>query len=706
MSKKDNKKESYKTDAVVKRARDFSTDGSTYWQDNWDQAESDLRFYEGSGQWDEKVKAEREQEGRPCLTNNVLPTFIDQVLGDLRQNKPAIKVSTRRYYKIPTQSGDHEELKISNVEGKNSYTLAEAMQGIVKHIEISSDAETAYDLAGQSAVESGMGFLRVRSDWDGEDFEQSLVIENIENQFSVVLDPNAKKRNFKDMNRCLINDSMLKEEFERLYPDAKVEPLDSSSPDSLQWFQEKTVRVSEYFEREEVIKEKALLSDGRSVYIDDIKDVVDELEEQGITVVRTRKVKTYKVMWYKLTGCDVLAKEELPFTTIPVVPVWGKSITIKDKRIFRGMIRYSKDAQRMANYWDSAATEAVALAPKAPFVGATGHFEGHPEWETANTENHSKLEFEPQYPGDPGPRREQPAAIPAAEITLGQNSVDKIKSTLGLFDASLGAAGPEISGRAILARQRQGDRGTFTYTDNISKAVARVGELCVEAAPKVIDTERIQRIVFEDGTEDYIKLNEQIFDDESGKWVTINDLNVAEYDVTVTTGPAFATQRIEAAEAMIQFAQAVPAAAAVMADLIARNMDWPGADVISERLRKIVPPNVLTQKEREEMAEDIPEQNNEPTPEQQLAMKELEVKQMEIEADSQQAQADIAKAQADVEKARADTIQAQLKSVEAQTQLQAIESGANNGSIDYQQVREIVADAIAELVAGQQQPIE
>jgi hypothetical protein len=701
MAKK-KKKKGLEKEAVVVRAREFARDGETYWADNWAAAEEDLWFLDGSGQWPDEIRKEREAEGRPCLTNNVLPTFVDQVIGDQRQNKPNIKISKSRFTKVQDKSGQHNDLEIPSVDGKNLYSLPDVMSGIVKSIENKCDAETSYDLAFESAVESGMGYLRVRSDWCNDDFEQELIIDHIENQFSVILDPSAQKRDYSDMNRCIINSTMLKEVFEKKYPDATIEPLDSTTPDSLTWFQDKTVRISEYFEREEVFREKALLSDGRSMYMEDLEDILDELEEKGITVVRTRKVKSHKVIWYKVSGNDVLeGPEELPFESIPVVPVWGKSITIKDKKIFRGMVRYSKDAQRMANYWDSAATEAVALAPKAPFVGVEEHFEGHPEWDTANTENHSKLTYNAQFPGDNGPRREQPAAIPAAEITLGQNSVDKIKSTLGLFDASVGAAGPEISGRAIIARQRQGDRGSFAYIDNLSKAVRRVGKLLVEATPKVMDTERITRIMFEDGSEDYVKINEKIFDDDSGEWKTIYDLGVAEYEVTVTTGPAFATQRIEAAEAMIQFAQAVPASAAVMADLIARNMDWPGADVISERLRKIVPPEVLTQKEREEIQKDAPEQQ-EPTPEQQLMAQELDVKKMEAEADAQQAQADIVKAQAEVEKAKADTAQAQLKTAEAQSKLQHIEAGANSGSVDYQQIREIVAQAVAELVSGQE----
>lgn len=689
-------------DSLLCTARKRARDGATYWKDNWEAAEDDLKFLAGE-QWPSQVRTERELEQRPCLVNNVLPTFVDQVLGDQRQNRPAIKVSATDVVRVPdSETGEDTTLRIGNTTGKNDYELAEVFTGLIKNIEYNCDAETSYDIAFQSAVESGMGYLRVRSDYLADDsFEQDLIIDHIENQFAVTMDPNAKERDRSDMNWCLIDDTMEKEAFKELYPDANADPVNSDSADDMgTWYSDNSVKISEYFTREPCIKEVALLSDGRSVYMDELEPVVDELLAKGVSIVRTRKVKTHTVFWRKITGLDVLeGPVELPCSTIPVVPVWGKALVIKKKIIFRSIIRHSKDAQRMANYWDSAATEAVALAPKAPFIGSEGHTEGYEhQWETANTVNRSVLTYVPQYQGDPGPRREQPAAIPAAEITLGMNSSEKIKATLGMYDASLGAMGNETSGRAIVARQRQGDRGSFVFIDNLTKAIRRVGKIMVEMIPKIYDTERVVRLKFSDETEDFVKLNEQILDEQTNEWVTINDLNVAKYDVVVTTGPAYSTQRQEAAESLIQFAQAVPASAAVIADLIAQNMDFPGADVMAERLKKIVPPNVLTNGEREKLAEDMPEQDQ-PTPEQQIQMKELEVRSQEAEAKSVTAQANNEKSAATIAKAQADLVQAQLETAEAQAQLQAIESGQGQA---YQQVRELVAEALAELMANNQ----
>lgn len=685
------KNEDNSDDALITTARERARDGASYWKDNWELAEDDLKFLSGD-QWPDQVKNERELEQRPCLTNNVLPTFVEQIIGDQLQNKPSIKINATDVTRVPdSETGEETSLKIKSVTSDKEYELAETLQGIIKNIEYNCDAEDAYDVAFQSAVEGAFGYLRVRSDYLADDtFEQDLIIEAIENQFSVVIDPSAKKPDKSDMMWCFIDDQMLKVDFKEKYPDASMEPVNTDSVDDVgSWFSEQTVRVSEYFTRERVTKKVCLLSDGRSMYKEDIEGVVDELMEQGITIVRERKVKTFKTIWRKITGRDVLEGPiELKCSTVPVVPVYGKSITIKKKKIYRSAIRHSKDAQRMANYWDSAATESVALAPKAPFSGTPEQIEGfEDEWENANTSNLSFLPFNKDNPNDRGPQRQQPAIVPSAEISLSMQATDKIKSTMGMFDASVGAQGNEVSGRAIMARQREGDTGSFRFIDNLSKAIRRVGRLLVELIPTIYDTERVVRLKFPDETEDFVKLNEQIFDDEKGEWVTISDLSIGKYDVVVTTGPAYTTQRMEAADAMMQFAAAVPQAGAVMADLIALNMDWPGADTIAERLKKIVPPNVLTKEEREKLEEDMPEQT-EPTPEQQLLMKEAEAK-------GKQADADIAEAEADMFKA-------QLETDDAKKLIAQIEEMSAGGDNLAQSVRELVAEAIVEITANQE----
>ena len=664
--------------------RERADTAKTAWQDNFDAAREDVNFLAGN-QWPESIKADRDQKGRPCLTLNKLPQYVDQVIGDQRQNRPAIHV-----HPVDTNISDGDQ-KLQNVTGKKDYSLQEVYEALIRNIEYTSKAEAHYDTAFQHAVEGGFGWLRVLTRYSDDDaFEQDLCIKSIKNRFAVLIDPEAVEPDYSDANWCFIGDKMNKKEFQKRYPEARRgDIVDGDRGEYSWWIDDEGIRVAEYFWREPKTRTLLLLSDERVVWLDEVESVLDELQEMGVTVKRTRKVKTYIVKWAKVTAYDVLeGPVDWPGKTIPVIPVLGKEITLGDKTFYRGLIRYSKDAQRMHNFWMTAATEKSALAPKAPWVADAESIEGYEqEWQNANVENASVLRYNARMDVPP-PQRNQGTPMPAAELQIAMSFTDEIKSTLGLYDASVGAQGNETSGRAIMARQQQGDKSTFSYTDNLSRAIGRVGQVLIDLIPKIYDSERVIRVQFEDGTGDWLKMNETIMDEELGKPILVHDIAQGKFDVTVKAGPGYQTQRLQAADSLIQFAQAVPSSAAILADLIAKNMDWPGAEEISKRLKKILPPGILDQQETEELGIEPPQ----PTPEQ-------EASKAQAEADMAKAQADTAKAQADMAKAEADTAEAQARMAE----IQAAASMAGAGSIE-ETVRNLVAEAMAELMAQGQMP--
>ncbi len=663
-------------DDMLKEIRERAARAVSHWAHNFDAAQEDVEFLYHQ-QWPEAVRKEREDEGRPCITLNKLPGFVDQVLGDQRQNRPAISVH-------PVEADVTGSGKMPNIAGNSDYSLAEVYEALIRNIEYTSGAEAHYDNAFQHAVEGGFGWLRVLTRYSTDDaFDLDLCIKSVHNRFAVLMDPEATEPDYSDANWCFISERMNKDEFKKRYPNKSVGDLSDADRGNYGWWtNEDGVRVSEYFYRDPVTRTLLLLSDGRVVWQDEIKPVLDELAEMGITVTRERKVKTYRVKWMKVTAYDILEGPiDWPGSTIPVVPVLGKEAVLGDKTYYRGLIRYGKDAQRMHNYWMTAATERVALAPKAPYVAPAEAIEGYEtEWMMANRKNQSVLRYN-AIPGVDRPSREQPASMPAAELQLAMSASDEMKSTIGLFDASLGAAGNETSGKAILARQRQGDRGTFAYIDNLSRSIRRVGQILIELIPKVYDGDRVLRLRFADGEGDWVQINQMVMDEETQQPVLVNDIAAGKFDVTVKAGPSYQTQRMEAADSLMQFVQAVPAAGGVILDLIAKNMDWPGANDIAKRLQKILPPGVLEADEMEEAGIEPPQ----PSPEQQAAMAK--------------SQADMEQAKADTEKARADIAMAQAKSAEAQYKLAEIEQAAlqaGPGSIE-ETVRNIVAEALAEL---------
>jgi hypothetical protein len=666
-------------------ARDRATVAYTWWQENFRRALDDLYFlYEG--QWTRQEIMER--EGRPTLTMNKLPAFVDQVVGDQRQNRPSIKVRPV-HAEVPRNvpPGFAPALspeRMKNTKGNKDYTKADVRTGLIRNIEYTSNAESHYDTAFQHAVESGFGWLRVATEWATDDWwDTELKIKSIRNRFAVLMDPAGHSEpDFSAANYCFIFDVMRRKEFRKRYPDAVPAELTHGFDQGLDWWiGEETVKVAEYFWREPVTRRLLLLNNGKTVWYDEIKEIEDEMVQQGIQIVRERKVKTYKVMWAKITGNSILeGPEEVPFRTIPVVPVFGKEVTINNNTYFRGLIRYAKDAQRAHNFWFSAATERVALAPKAQWVLDAKSIAGlEAFWSTANRKNWSYLPYNHRIDVPP-PRRELPPQMPNAELQLVTYASEEIKATTGLQDASLGIQSNETSGKAILARQRQGDRGTFAFSDNLSRSLRRVGLLCNDAIPIIYDAERIIRIMFPDGGEDWIQLNQVLQDRQTGRYVVIHDIAEGRYDVTVSTGPSYQTQRLEAADSMMQFIQAVPAAGGVILDLIAQNMDWPGAEAIANRLKKILPAGTLTPEEMQDAGIQPPQ----PTPADQVAM---------------------ANVKAELETAKAKEAEAQAKLAEAQVALAQIAAQAQTagpGTME-ETIRNLVADAMAEILYVSQQ---
>lgn len=680
-------RESDSKDDRLREMRERAEKALIAWKHNFDAAREDIAFLAGN-QWSERVRKEREDEGRPILTLNKLPQYVDQVLGDQRQNRPAIHVH-------PVEADKKADTeKVPNVAGTNDYTLAEIYEGLIRNIEYTSNAEAHYDTAFQHAVEGGFGWLRVITKYSTDDaFDLDLCIKSVHNRFSVLMDPDAKEPDYSDANWGFVSEKIPTKEFDKRYPGKQRGDLGDTQ--SGWWSEGDDVRVAEYFYREPVTRTLLLLSDGRAVWEDEVEAVLDELQDMGVTITRTRKVKTYKVKWMLVTAYDILEKEtDWPGSTIPVIPVFGKESVVEDKTYYRGLIRHGKDAQSMHNYWMTAATERVALAPKAPWVAPAEAIEGYEQlWENANRSNIGVLTYN-AIPGIDRPQREQPPGMPAAELQLARSGTDELKETLGLYDASLGAQGNETSGKAIVARQRQGDRGTFAYIDNLSRAIRRVGQVLIELIPAVYDGERIIRLRFQDGEGDWVQINQMIMDEETQKPVLVRDIAAGKFDATVKAGPSYQTQRIEAADSMVQFVQAVPAAGAVTMDLMAKNMDWPGADDYAKRLMKILPPGILTEKEMQDAGIEAPQ----PTGEQQAAMEQAQ-------ADTKKAEATIATAEATMAMADAKAKEAQAKIMEAEAkmaELQAMTGVADPGVME-ETVRNMVADALAEFMAQQQE---
>lgn len=548
------------------------------WLDDW-------RFARLGEQWPASVRRQREIDGRPCLTINRLPSFIRQVTNDARQNRPSIKVHP--------------------VGDDSTQETAEILNGLIRNIEYSSNADVAYDTALDHAVTGGFGYFRISTDYAHDDtFDQDLCIERIANPLSVYGDEQSTCADSSDWNESFVTQMYSIPEFEKKWKGAQKSDFEAESKDKNQsWFTDSSVRVAEWWTRDEIPVKLLKLSSGIVMMEPDYLKMKEEFDQFGIVVTGDRPSKTMKVRQRIITGAEVLEENPWAGRYIPIIPVYGDEVLIEGERSWISLVRFAKDSQQMFNYWRTASTELVALAPKAPYIGPRGSFNSNAEkWGSSNTVNHAYIE----YDGNTAPQRQPFAGPPAGALQEALNATDDMKSVMGIYDASLGARSNETSGRAIMARQREGDVSTFNYIDNLSRAIRHAGRVIVDMIPHVYNTERIIRVIHEDGTNEKVPVNQPVNappnpkqmqdqQDEMAGMMRIYDLTTGKYDVTCEAGPSFTTKREEASAQMIEFIRAYPQAAPIIGDLLAKNLDWPGADDMADRLKAMLPPQIQGQ---------------------------------------------------------------------------------------------------------------
>jgi len=595
----DGAKDGKDTTAVLSTARERMNMAIAALSESREDEIDDLRFYAGSPdnhwQWPADVLATRGAvqgqtiNARPTLTINKLPQHVHQVTNDQRQNRPTAKV-------IP-------------VDDSASVEVAEVFNGIIRHIEYISDADVAYDTACENQVAFGEGYIRILTEYCSDDsFDQDIKIGRIRNSFSVYMDPTMQDPTGADAKWCFVTEDIPKSEFERMYPDASptttLQSLGVGDQSISQWLNEDTVRIADYYYIEYDKATLNLYPGNVTAFQGSREDKV--LREQFGKPVRSRVADRPKVKYCKINGYEILEKNEWPGDWIPVVRVVGNEFEVDGRLYVSGLVRNAKDAQRMYNYWVSQEAEMLALAPKAPFIGYGGQFEGYEDkWKTANTQNWPYLEVNPDVTDGQGsvlplPSRAQPPMASTGLLQAKSGAAEDIKSTTGQYNASLGMVSNERSGKAIMARQREGDTGTYHYGDNLARAVRHIARQLIDLIPKIYDTQRVTRIIGEDGDTKMVKINpdqeqpvNKVVDDQGIVIEKIYNPGVGKYDIVAVTGPGYATKRQEALESMGQLLQGNPDLWKVAGDLFVKNMDWPGAQELSKRLAKAIDPKLM-----------------------------------------------------------------------------------------------------------------
>lgn len=624
-------------------ARDSFTKARDAWSDNAQRGLDDLQFSRLGVQWTEE--AQKARRNRPMLTINRMPAFIRQVVNDVRMNKPQIKVRP--------------------VDSKADPKTADVLSGLIRNIEHISHADEAYDTSVEHAASMGFGFFRIDIDYATDDaFDLDLLIRRIANPLTVTPDPRSTEATSRDWNECFVTELMPIEQFRAQYKDAEESSFSADDYDRLDdpWRVEGDIRVGEWWTRSPEKRKLLRLSNGIILESSVFERQQEILVASGLQVTGERDTVGYKVRRRLLTGAEIVEDEEFPGQFIPIIPVYGDEVNEEGKRHFLSLIHFAKDPQRMFNYWRSAATELVALSPKAPYIARAGSLVDPEKWATANTDQHAVLE----YKGDMPPQRQFPGAQPIAELGQALAASDDMKDVLGIHDASLGARSNETSGRAILARQREGDVSTFHFSDNLARAISHGGRVLVGLIPHVYEPGRIVRVL---GPEDQVGRAQmgplpQGQAPEQGM-AEVFDVTVGKYDVAVQSGPSFTTRREEAAAQMTEMIRAHPAIAPLIGDLLAKNLDWPHADEIGRRLAAMLPPQVQGQNPQVQQL--------------QQAVQQLQQKLVELQTDHTQKgrELDIKAYEAETKRIEATTANvdpSQIQALVLQTLAQAINS--------------------------------
>ncbi len=543
----------------------------------------DDKFYSGD-QWPTSVLTERAFDKRPAHTINKLPTFVHQVTNAHREERPAPNINP---------VGDRADLESAKV-----------FRGMVRAIERDSRADIAYDTSFESTSRKGWGYWRVMTEWERPDsYNQVIVIRRVRNAYTVYMDPNHKEPDGSDARYAFVTEMVPRDDFKEQFPGK--DPINwqegGFGDEYKEWVTQESIRIAEYYELEYEKRTLALMPSGEARW-------KDELDERVLKdIVDTRESDVPKITWFKITGREILEEQEWPGQWIPIVKQIGDEVDIDGKVRQWGIVRFAKDPQRQYNYWNTAETELVALAPKAPWVLAEGQDEGYEqEWKTANIRSHPVLHYRPQtFEGHavPPPQRQQFAQVPAGVTNARQSAAQDMMAVTGIrFDATLQERVYDESGRALRELRRSGDIGSFHFTDNFAISLRHSTEIIVDLIPKIYERKQIITILRDDDKEEAIMLDPTApkalqegdqRDPVTDKVMRAFNPNVGRYGVTATIGPSYATKRVEAAESMMDFVKAMPQAGQLVMDLIAKNQDWPEAEQFATRLAKALPPGMI-----------------------------------------------------------------------------------------------------------------
>lgn len=589
---------------------------------NIDPARQDNQFVLGY-QWDRNVRIKRERLNKPVLTVNRFPAFVAQFIGAWLQSDTTIRVQ-------PIQGASKD--------------VAEIRQGLIRATTRTREAKHALNVAMTNAYICGIGNFKVAlREAKNDVFLSDMTLETIDDPFGVIWDRASRDPTGSDAQHCYVTEYMTKSDFKKTYPKAGPDSgwvsdeLDSTVMTMHGLEIEDMVRVCHFWQMRE---EPVVL--GLEAETGDVIDLTNVPEGDRIGMVAPdnngdpmiRKTVRPYAECHVVTSTQILeGPYRLNISRLPVFRVEGWAIQEAGVRYRWGFVRNAKDPQRFHNYWRSILAEELqkSVSTKWLLDNAGGKNQYADQFRNAHRSDDGVLFWDSQGAGQ-APQQFSPPPTNAALLTEASMTVQDIKDVTNKHEASLGITSNEVSGRAIAARQQVSELGDVIYTENMNAALAEAGRVMNELIPVVYDTARTVKLIGNDDQDVFQEINGMAGD-------ATPDITVGKYEITYSTGPAFATKRQEAVDVITTLMNTMPQVGNVVADILVRNLDIPGSEEIEERLASMLPPGVVN-------PERLPARRREQVAQQQAQQQQEQKRQQQI-ADMQ-AQAQIAKLQAEV----------------------------------------------------------
>jgi hypothetical protein len=520
---------------------------------------------------------------RPSHSFNQLPKFGRQVINDQWQNLPQIKF-------IPETDTDVE--------------LAEVLEDKIREVQSQGCAQTAYKMAIASQINIGWGYFAFATDYDNDDSnDQNIYIRQIPNTFQVYDDPACREQDRSDRRFLIEVEDIPRTEFndryERDYSDGDLQSTGSDYPGWAAMGKD-LVRVGHYWRME---------YDKETIWFD--KETGKKVTEKpkDTNNYNMRVIKKPRVMYYKCTAKERLEERKWPGKHIPFCFVEGNKTIVNGKTYLTGLYEDMISSQVLYNYATNTAIELAESAPIAPWTGDIRAFKGFEKYyDTVNQKNYSYLPHNAiDESGNPinAPQRMQNGADLSAAVALIQMAEQNFYGTSGIYPASLGQKSNEQSGKAIMARQREGDVSTSNYADTFKRALIYGGIIFEDLRKKIYDGSREFQVMSEDNKTRGVKINQKYQDHKTGKMIEY-DMTKGKMGVAVTTGVSYTTKREESREAQIQLFQAAPQAMLPALPMIVRSMDWPNADKTADAIERGLPPELRDPEREAEQMQGIP----------------------------------------------------------------------------------------------------